>query len=61
MQHTIAAVLLVVLVYSIIAAFYGLRGVLVAIAFLVRWLPKIVLAAITLAMIWFTLVLLFSL
>ncbi len=61
MQHTIAAVLLVMLVASISAAFYGLRGVLIAVSFLVRWLPKIVLAAFTLAVIWFTIVLLFSL
>lgn len=61
MQHTIAAVLLFMLVASILAAFYGLRGVILAIAFLVRWLPKIVLAAITLAIIWFTIVIIFSL
>jgi hypothetical protein len=61
MQHTIAAVLLFMLVASLSAAFYGMRGVLVAVSFLVRWLPKIALAVVALAMIWFTLVLIFSL
>lgn len=61
MQHTIAAVLLVMLVASLSAAFYGMRGVLIAVSFLVRWLPKIALAAITLAFVWFTIVLFFSL
>jgi hypothetical protein len=61
MQHTIAAVLLFMLVASLSAAFYGMRGVLVAVSFLVRWLPKIALAVVALAMIWFTLVLILSL